>query len=228
MLTDLDPRVRAHINLYAVLGALGVLVRRADEARAILETLETPTSVTFTVRGLPSHALTFTQEGVTPGATKGARRITLAFTSADHFNAMIDGAAQPIPLAGPRGIAFLKGPFTELTDLLGLYLKPSTNEMADPRFMETSTVLTLHVAAAAIAQVANEDRSGRFSAASIPDGDIGLEVGDQIDLRLRAGPSPHVRRKHPHGAGEGRLALCRPRHRGRHPVRPGERARRHL
>jgi hypothetical protein len=186
MLTDLDPRVRAHINLFAVLGALGVLASRADEAKAVLESLDAPTSVSFKVRGLPPHAYTFAQDGVTPGGTKGARRVTLAFRSASHFNAMVDGAAQPIPLAGPRGLKFLTGPFTELTEVLGAYLKPSTNDMADGRFMETSTILTLHVAVAAIAQVANEDRSGRFSARSIPDGDIALEVGDQIDLRLRA------------------------------------------
>lgn len=186
MLTDLDPRVRAHVNLFAVLGALGVLAERSADARAILESIDTPTTVTVRVRGLPDASYTFSADGVVPGATAGSRKVTLAFTSPAHFNKMIDGDAQPIPLAGPRGLRFLTGPFTELTDLLGAYLKPSTNDMADPRFMETSTILTLHVAVAAIAQVANEDRSGRFSAASIPDGDIALEVGDQIDLRLRA------------------------------------------
>jgi hypothetical protein len=186
MLTDLDPRVRAHINLFAVLGALSVLATRADEARAILESIDAPHTVTIKVKGLPQHSYTFTREGIAPGIVPGARKVTLAFTSPAHFNKMIDGKAQPIPLAGPRGLKFLTGPFTALADLLGSYLKPSTNDMADIRFMETSTILTLHVAVAAIAQVANEDRSGRFSAASIPNGDIALEVGDSIDLRLHA------------------------------------------
>jgi hypothetical protein len=186
MLTDLDPRVRAHINLFAVLGALCVLAERAEPAKAILATVKKPTAVTVRVRGLPEGAYTFSADGVVPGVADGARKVTLAFTSPAHFNKMIDGKAQPIPIAGPGGLTFLTGAFTKLADLLGTYLKPSTNDMADIRFMETSTILTLHVAVAAIAQVANEDRSGRFSAASIPNGDIALEVGDAIDLRLHA------------------------------------------
>ncbi len=186
MLTDLDPRVRAHINLFAVLRALTVLADRADAAKAILADVDKPTAVTIRVRGLADAAYTFSSEGVALGGADGARKVTLAFTSAEHFNKMIDGKAQPIPVAGPGGIKFLTGPFTALADLLGTYLKPSADALEDPHFLETSTILTLHVAAAAIAQVANEDRSGRFSAASIPDGDIALEVGDAIDLRLRA------------------------------------------
>lgn len=186
MLTDLDPRVRAHINAFAVLGALSVLAERAEPAKAILATVAKPTAVIVKVRGLPDAAYTFASTGVSQGVADGAARVTLLFTSPDHFNKMIDGKAQPIPVAGPGGLKFLTGPFTKLADLLGAYLKPSTDDLADPEFVATSTILTLHVAVAAIAQVANEDRSGRFSAASIPDGDIALEVGDEIDLRLRA------------------------------------------
>jgi len=186
MLTDRDPRVLAHINLFAVLGALSVLADRADKARTILATVDKPTTVIVKVRGLPDGAYTFSADGVVPGIADGARRVTLAFASAAHFNKMIDGKAQPVPIAGPGGIKFLTGAFAKLADLLGSYLKPSTNDLADPEFVATSTILSLHVAAAAIAQVANEDRSGRFSASSIPDGDIALEVGDDIDLRLHA------------------------------------------
>ena len=186
MLTDLDPRVRAHINLFAVLGALSVLAERTDEAKAILATVDKPTAVIVRVRGLPYGAYTFSADGVVPKVADGARKVTLAFTSPAHFNKMIDGKAQPIPIAGPGGLKFLTGAFTKLADLLGTYLKPTDEALEDPAFSTTSTILTLHVAVAAIAQVANEDRSGRFSAASIPDGDIALEVGDDIDLRLHA------------------------------------------
>jgi hypothetical protein len=186
MLTDTDPRVLAHINLFAVLGALSVLADRTEEAKAILATVDRPTAVIVKVRGLPDGAYTFSADGVVPGVADGARKVTLAFTSPAHFNKMIDGKAQPIPIAGPGGLKFLTGSFSKLADLLGAYLKPSQDALKDPAFATTSTILTLHVAVAAIAQVANEDRAGRFSAASIPDGDIALEVGDQIDLRLHA------------------------------------------
>jgi hypothetical protein len=186
MLTETDPRVRAHINLFAVLGALSVLADRSEEAKAILATVSKPTAVVVKVRGLPEGAYTFAAHGVVPRVSEGARRATLLFTSPAHFNTMIDGKSQPIPIAGPAGLKFLTGPFSALADLLATYLKPSTKALTDPEFATTSTILTLHVAAAAIAQVANEDRAGQFSAASIPDGDIALEVGDQIDLRLHA------------------------------------------
>ena len=186
MLTDLDPRVSAHINLFAVLGALSALADHTDGAKAILATVRRPTAVTVKVRGLPDGSYTFSAEGVVPGVAEGARKVTLFFTSPAHFNKMIDGDAQPIPLAGPGGMTFLLGPFAKLADLLGAYLKPSVEALKDREFSRVATILTLHVAAAAIAQVANEDRSGRFSAAAIPDGDIALEVGNEIDLRLHA------------------------------------------
>ena len=185
MLTELEPRVTAHINLFAVLGAMSVLAERVEEAKAVLAKVSKPTTVTVKVPDLPARSYTFTKEGITPGAG-GSRKVTLHFHSPEHFNKMIDGKAQPIPVAGPGGLSFLTGPFTKLADLLGAYLKPTDEALADPAFKTTSTILTLHVAAAAIAQVANEDAQGRFSAQSIPDGQIALEVGDDIDLRLVA------------------------------------------
>ena len=184
MLTDLDPRVTAHINLFAVLGALGPMARLVPAAKAILSEVTVSTAVVFKVPGVPHHAYTFTSEAITPGKAQGARAVTLHFTSVAHFNKMIDGTAQPIPLASPAGLSFLTGPFTRLADLMGTYLKPSDADLEDPDFRATSTLMTLHVAAAAIAQVGNVDRQGVFSAALIPDGQIALEVGDEVDLRL--------------------------------------------
>ena len=186
MLTDTDPRVRAHINLYAVLGALGVLVARVDEAKALLARVDTPTSVTVRARGVAERTYLFTADGIVPIRGPQGRRVTLMFTSPAHFNKMVDGKAQPIPVAGPGGLTFLTKVFAPLADILGRYLQPTDADLEDPEFRTTSTILTLHVAVAAIAQVANEDRSGRYSAALIPDGDIALEVGDDIDLRLHA------------------------------------------
>lgn len=190
MLTDLDQRVLAHINLYAVLGALPSLVKVVPEASALLDGVTRPTSVTVRVPGVTPGTYLFTREGVSPADAPTGRRVTLAFTSPEHFNRMVAGTAQPIPVAGPRGLGFLTKVFAPLADVLGRYLQPAKDDLADAEFRDTSTVLTLHVAVAAIAQVANQDRQGQFSAALIPDGQIALEVGDQIDLRLAA--SDHV------------------------------------
>ncbi|WNM25832.1 hypothetical protein [Demequina capsici] len=184
MLTELDPRVAAHVNAHAVLGALPVLAAHVPDARDVLAGLTRPTAVILKAPGVAPAAYTFTDKAIAPGAASGARRVTLLFTSPDHLNRMIAGSAQPIPVASPAGLRFLTGAFTRLADLLGRYLRPAANDLEDPSVREASTVMTLHVAAAAIAQVANEDRSGRFSAAHVPDGEVALEVGDDIDLRL--------------------------------------------
>ncbi len=184
MLTDLNPRVTAHINAHAVLGALPVLVARVPAAKEALAGLDRPTTVVLKAPGVADASYTFTTDAVVPGARDGARRITLVFTSPRHLNRMVDGEAQPLPVASPAGLKFLTGPFSTLADLLGTYLRPSDEDLADPDFKTTSTLMTLNVAASAIAQVANEDRSGRFSASMVPDGQVALEVGDDIDLRL--------------------------------------------
>ncbi|WP_062464661.1 hypothetical protein [Demequina soli] len=185
MLTDTDPRVLAHINLFAVLGALPELARLAPEARPILARVDRPTVVRLRVRGLPERSLRFTADGITEEDGDG-RDVTLVLRSAAHLNAMIDGTAQPLPLTGPGGLRFLTRVFAPLAELLGRYLRPSDEDLADPDRRDACAVLTLHVAVAAIAQVANTDRSGRYSARLIPDGQIGVEVGDTIDLRLHA------------------------------------------
>ncbi|HEY0260026.1 MAG TPA: hypothetical protein VGC18_09275 [Lacisediminihabitans sp.] len=185
MLTELDPRVRASINLYAVLGSLPLLAERVGEARALLHPLSTPTALHVAVRGGPHGDITFSSEGVRIGRTDGAARVTIAFTSPEHFNRVIDGTAQPIPLAGVRGIRFLTSVFAPISAILGRYLQPSDDDRADPVFREDSTMLSLHVAAAAIAVVANEDRSGRFSSGLIPDGNVDLEVGESLRYQLR-------------------------------------------
>lgn len=184
MLVDRDPAVLARINLHAVLGALPVLARLSPAGAEILAGLTKPIAVTFRVPGLEPASYTFSADGIVARRLKGAARVTLAFTSPAHFNSLIDGTGTPIPLGGPRGLAFLTGPFGALADLLGRYLKPSDEDLADAEFGRVSTILTLHVAGAAVAQVANHDRQGRFSAHHMPDGQVAILVGDDIDLRL--------------------------------------------
>lgn len=183
MLTEIDDRVLAAVNLHAVLGALPRLVELDQEAAAIVHRLDRPITLTLAVRGGVTARYRFSRDGIVetsePGA--GAR---LAFTSPAHANAVIAGTAQPIPIAGPRGLRFLTGVFTPLTERLGAVLRPTAEQLADPAFAELSTLITLDVAARAIAVVGNEDRSGRFTAAHMPDGDLDLEVGDGIRYRI--------------------------------------------
>jgi hypothetical protein len=193
MLMETDPRVTAYINLYAVLGTLPLLVERVPEATAILAAVTRPTTIAFRVPGGPRDSLTFTKNAVLLGAAANegttepkSATVVLAFTSVGHFNRVIDGTAQPIPIGAPQRLAFLARVFSPLTDLLAQYLRPTDELLSDPVRRETSIILTMHVAAAALAQVANHDRSGQFSAHNIPDGDVALEVtgGPAYHLRL--------------------------------------------
>lgn len=185
MLTELDPRVTAFVNLNAVLAALPELARRSPEAREILAADTRATSIGFAVRGGPHAALRFANGTIEHVPDTAAATIRLPFTSPAALNKVIDGKAQPVPVTGLHRITFLLKTFAPLTELLTRYLRPSKEDLADAAFRETSTILTLFVAAAAIAQVANEDESGRFSAAQMPDGDMAMEVTGAVSYTLR-------------------------------------------
>lgn len=185
MLTELDPRVTAYVNLNAVLAALPELVRRSPEARAILANDTRPTSLSFAVRGGPHATLRFADGAVEHVPDTTSATIRLPFASPEAFNKVIDGKAQPVPITGLHRVGFLLKVFAPLTEVLTRYLRPSAEDLADATFRETSTILTLFVAAAAIAQVANQDESGRFSASHMPDGDMAMEVTGAVSYTLR-------------------------------------------
>lgn len=185
MLTDLDPRAAAYVNLNAILGTIPELVARVPEARDVIARDPRATSLGFAVRGGPRAVLAFKDGQVQLVPDRAAATIVLPFTGPEAFNKVIAGTAQPVPVSGFHRIGFLLHVFAPLTELLTRYLRPSEEDSADPEFVATSTILTLYVACAAVAQLANEDRSGRYSAAHMPDGDVAVEAGDELALTLR-------------------------------------------
>ncbi|GAA1695173.1 hypothetical protein GCM10009808_10450 [Microbacterium sediminicola] len=185
MLTEIDERVHASVNLHAVFGALPRLVELVPAARALTESLDRPVALTFVAAGVGRMTLGFTSGAVIEGATTDAGNVRLLFRSPAHLNAVIAGTAQPIPFAGPRGLKFLTGVFAPMADLLGRYLQPSAADLEDPVFVEAHNLLSLHVAATAITVIANEDHAGKFSAAQMADGDLDIAVGDDLSYRIR-------------------------------------------
>ncbi|MGP6204546.1 hypothetical protein [Microbacterium sp.] len=206
MLTHIDERVLAAINLHAVLGALPRLIELSpDAARLLARETSRPTTLSLSAPGGLRAHYRFERSGITSLTEREGRGPTLMFRSAAHLNAVIAGTAQPIPVAGPAGIRFLTRVFTPLTEMLARMLRPSEDDFADPVFAERSTLLTLDVAAHAIAVVANEDLSGKFSAAHMPDGDLDFEVGD--DIRYRFEVQGHRVRVDPDHSDAPRAAL---------------------
>lgn len=177
----------AYINLYAVLGTLENLCELDPNARALL-TNKKPLSIGFDIKDGPSATITFKngycrmKDGCDPGCD-----IKLPFSSCEKFNGMINGTVTPIPSKGFIHIGFLLKSFVKLTDLLSSYMRPDPEDLKDDRFFEISTSLMMYTIGVAIAQIANNDEIGKFSASHIVDGDIrmGIKDGPQCTLRCR-------------------------------------------
>lgn len=171
-----DPRTMAYINLFAVLGAIPFLCDLDSEAAKLIE--GKTVSVGFAVKGGPSATLFFGggKCRMAPGVDRC--EVKLPFSSCEKFNGLIDGTVTPIPSKGFTKIGFLTGAFIKLTDRLSAYLRPAPGALEDPEFFRISTTLMFHVIAEAIAQIANEDKIGQFSASNIVDGTARLAIKD--------------------------------------------------
>ncbi len=169
-----DAKTLAHINLFAILGAIPYLCQLDPEAAALIEG-ET-VSIGFAVKNGPQATL-FIGGGkarMAPGVDRC--QVKLPFSSCEKFNGLIDGTTTPIPTKGFTKIGFLTGNFTRLTDRLSTYLRPTPEALEDPDFFRISTTLMFHVIAESIAQIANNDKIGRFSASNIVDGTAKLAI----------------------------------------------------
>lgn len=116
--------------------------------------------------------------------------IKLYFKSPDHFNKMIQGTANPIPLKGLSKINFLKNEFVSLTTKLEYYLKPSDELLKNPGYSKINTILTAYTAFFALSEIGNNDKIGKLNASRIPDGTIGISVlngGPAISLIASCG-----------------------------------------
>lgn len=171
-----DEKTLAHINLFAVLGALSYLCSLDKKAAELIG--DANISVGFAVRGGPSATLFFGggRCRMVPGADRC--QVKLPFANCAKFNGLIDGTVTPIPIRGITKAGFLTGPFTQLTDRLTTFLRPAPGALEDPEFFPVSTTLMFHVIAEAVAQIANEDPIGQYSASNIVDGTAKLSIQD--------------------------------------------------
>ena len=163
-----DAKTLAYINLFAVLGAIPYLCDLDKEAAELIKGKSV--SVGFAVKDGPEATLFFGSGKcrMAPGVDRC--QVKLPFSSCEKFHGLIDGTVTPIPSKGFTKIGFLTGPFTKLTDRLTMFLKPDPAALEDPEFFRVSTTLMFHVIAEAIAQIANHDKVGMFSASNIVDG----------------------------------------------------------
>ncbi|MCL2512476.1 MAG: hypothetical protein FWF08_01125 [Oscillospiraceae bacterium] len=182
----IDAKTLAYINMFAILGSLENLTRLSADAGDVL-TNRKPIKIAFDVKGGPKATLTFKDGRCRMREGIGKCDIKIPFSSCAKFNGLMDGTTTPIPTKGFRHIKFLLKEFTPLTDMLAKILRPSKEDLENREFFELSTTLTFYVLTVAVAQIANHDEIGRFSAAHVVDGDIHMVVegGPAATLRVK-------------------------------------------
>ncbi len=179
-----NQKVLAYCNLFAVLRNIEYLAAHDKESKAAVAGKNL--SIQFKVKNGPSGQLVFKngsaemREGFHPSS------IILFFTSPEHFNKMIDGKANPIPLKGFTKIGFLTGPFMKLAERLSYFLKPTEALLSDPGYFKMNTEMTFYTAFSALAQIGNRDRRGIQNAKHIPDGTVQAAIGDSVGLYITA------------------------------------------
>ncbi len=168
-------RVKANLNLHAVLRNLETLVACDDKAAELIKSWEV--TLQFSVLRGPALYLEFQNGRCRAGeGVHHAPDVRLFFLSARHLNRMMDGKASPIPLKGFTRLSFLTKEFPKLTDRLEYFLKPDEALLADDAFCEINTRLNLGVAAYAVRELATTDSMGRLNAASMPEGTLSIRV----------------------------------------------------
>jgi hypothetical protein len=175
-----DPVTLAYINMYGILGALEDLCRFSPEAKDLVSPRalpgKKPLRVGFTVKNGPAMILHFSEGACTAQTGEGPCDIRLPFGSCEKFNGLIDGTVTPFPSRGFTKIGFLTKNFVRLTAILETYLRASPEALADKAFFEASTTIMFFLISRAVAQIANHDKIGSFTASNIPDGTVLLSI----------------------------------------------------
>lgn len=170
----IDPYVKARCALFGVLQNISYLMEHDEESKKIIG--DKKIAIQFNVKNGPKGNLSFADGKAEMKEGKHKSDILLYFTSPQHFNKMIDGKANPIPLKGFTQIKFLTGPFQNLTKRLEYYLKPTPENLKDAEFFKRNTEMTAYTAFFSLAEIANYDTNAASLAKYIPDGDILVEI----------------------------------------------------
>jgi hypothetical protein len=168
-------RIKANLNLYAVLKNLEDLVAYDSEAASLVKNWDV--CIQFIVWNGPKAYCQF-ENGVCT-VCRGKHRhpsIILFFISPKHFNRMMNGKGSPIPLKGFTRLGFLRKEFTRVTERLEYYLKPTDELLLDDAYLELNTRLTLSTAAFAIREIALLDPIGKLAASSVRNGSVNFKI----------------------------------------------------
>jgi len=166
---------KANLNLYAVIKNLEDLTEHDIEMKMLISNWNL--TIQFIVRKGPKGYIEFKKGKCTVG--QGRYRnpaIILYFISPLHFNRMIDGTANPIPLKGFSRINFLTKEFPKLTDRLSYYLKPDDELLKNHNYLKINTIMLMNTAAFSIPEIAKGDAAGIAATSHIPEGTVELKI----------------------------------------------------
>lgn len=182
----MDNITKAKINLFAVLRNLEDLCEMDPEAKELIK--DQKITVGFSVPEVGKAVLEFKDGKCTfiPNSFKAS--LQLWFTSAEHFNKLIDGE-KTIPIfCNVFKVGFLLGTFTKLADRLSYYLQPPADKvdelLANEDYFRVNTILTAYTAFFALAQIGNSDKVGKIVAKRMPDCVLMAGVKGEMEIQL--------------------------------------------
>lgn len=181
--------IRANLNMYVVLKNLEDLVEHDPAVREIVRDWDV--SIQFDVKNGPRASVEF-RKGVCEVRKGKHRRPTfkLYFFSPAHFNRMMDGNANPIPLKGFTKLGFLKKEFPKVVEKLIFYLRPTDELLADARYLERNTRLTLQTAVFAVQELSVVEPVSRMISRQLHDATAVLKVapdGPAVNMAIKNG-----------------------------------------
>lgn len=180
----LDEGVKARCNLFGVLKNIEYLVENDRISRDLVKGVDM--AIQFNIANGPKANLSFKQGKAEMKPGKHKCQLKLGFTSPKHFNKMMEGKANPIPLKGLTKIGFLTGTFTQLAERLSFYLQPSEENLNKGDFFQKNTEMTAYAAMFSVAEIANFDTIGQANASKIPNGVIQVEIKGGVGIQLLA------------------------------------------
>ena len=134
----------AAVNLKAVLRTLEKLPELDPKSKQLLE--HVPLTLQFKAANVGSVRLKLGNGKIEFFPGGGPADMSLGFPMPNMVNKMFEGKGIPVPLKGFTKLKYLTGTFTEITDRLSYYLRPTPQLLQDPEFARSNSLLTQHVA----------------------------------------------------------------------------------
>ncbi|WP_459129302.1 hypothetical protein [Guggenheimella bovis] len=189
--------VKASINLHAVLRSLEDLCQLNEKAKNLIQGKNI--GVRFVVPGIDPLILSFQSGKCQAIRGAGSTDIHLSFLNPNHFNQMVEGTKNPIPLKGLTKLSFMTKEFSELAEILTDTLMCSKEALKDKSFRDMNTLMTAMVAFFSLSEIANLDPLGQKNASRIQDGAIQIEIIDseKIYILANGGKLTTVKGVHP-------------------------------